>query len=179
MFAYLQVLNPIICLGINAFFHVTSFRFISKLGMLKSIIIGFLLGLLGLFLLEYYIFIKVEIAKITFLYNLTTNLIIYSALGYCYFHFVNLGETARRIRILREIHESKDGLTMTEILKHYNAKEIVEKRLARLLSNGQVVYKDDKYYIGKYTVLLIAKIITMLKLIIFGKITDLTYSGFK
>lgn len=169
MFAYLQVLNPIICLGINAFFHVTSFRFISKLGMLKSIVLGFLLGLFSLFLLEYLIFIKAGIAINTFLFNLTTNLIIYSALGYCYFHFINLGETARRIRILREIHESEDGLTEKEILKHYNAKEIVEKRLARLLDNKQVIYKDGRYFIGKPLILWISKIMLLMKILIIGK----------
>ena len=36
-------------------------------------------------------------------------------LGYCYFHFVNLGETARRVRIVRELWQSEDnrvGLTV-------------------------------------------------------------------
>lgn len=87
-------------------------------------------------------------------------------MGYCYFHFINLGETARRIRILRELYDRKEGLSMEEIFKRYNAKEIFERRIARLINNGQIIYKDGKYYIGKPIMLLMAKMIVTMKLIL-------------
>ena len=90
-------------------------------------------------------------------------------MGYCYFNYINLGETARRIRILREIYDSKEGLSMEEILKRYNAKEIIERRIKRLLKNRQIIYKDGKYYIGKPIMLVIAKIIVIMKVILLGK----------
>ena len=99
----------------------------------------------------------------------SANFIIYASLGYCYFHFINLGETARRIRILREIYDSKDGLTMEEILQKYNSKEIVDKRIGRLINNGQVLYKNGRYYIGNPTMLIITKIIVAMKLLLLGR----------
>ena len=91
------------------------------------------------------------------------------SLEYCYFNFINLGETARRIRILRELYDSKKGLSMAEILERYNAKNIVEKRLSRLINHGQIIDKNDKYYIGNPIMLLIARIIVTMKLILLGK----------
>jgi hypothetical protein len=96
----------------------------------------------------------------------------YSALGYCYFHFVNLGETARRIRLLRELSESKNGLSVNEILERYNAKEIIENRLNRLLKSGQVVYKNNRYYIGKPVMLFMSKMILFAKRFILGKSSE-------
>jgi hypothetical protein len=98
-----------------------------------------------------------------------TNFLIYAALGYCYFHFINLGETARRIRILRELYEAPDGLPLEGILERYNAKHIVEMRLRRLIHNGQIVERDGRYYIGSPVMLLIARSITLLKVVILKK----------
>jgi predicted transcriptional regulator len=100
------------------------------------------------------------------------NIASYSALGYCYFHFVNLGETARRIRLLSELNESKNGLSVDEILQRYNAKEIIENRLSRLLKSGQVIHKDNRYYIGKPVMLFMSKMIVLAKLFILGKSSE-------
>ena len=85
------------------------------------------------------------------------------------FSFINLGETARRIRILRELHSHKGGLDRDEILGLYNAREITENRVDRLLASGQIVMSEDRYYIGKPFMLFIAKGMYFLKSIIFGK----------
>jgi hypothetical protein len=162
---YLHILNPIIGLATNVLVQVVGFRFVPNLGLLKSVILGFVIGLLSLFFLESYIFFL----KKEFLPTTAVNLFIYLSLGYCYFHFINLGETARRIRILRELYDSKRGLSMKEILERYNAGKVIEMRLERLLKNGQVVYKNSRYYIGKPIMLLITKILVLMKLIILGK----------
>ena len=97
------------------------------------------------------------------------NVIMYSALGYCYFNFINLGETARRIRILRELFDSENGLALEEILQRYNAGEMVQRRVDRLINNGQVIEKNGKYYVGKPILLIIAKFIVVMKLLFIGK----------
>lgn len=91
------------------------------------------------------------------------------ALSYCYFVFINLGETARRIRILKEVLDAPEGLSLEEILRRYNANEIIERRLQRLLVNGQIIIRDDKYYIGKPLMLWMAKIVVAFKFILLGK----------
>jgi hypothetical protein len=103
------------------------------------------------------------------IFSAFANAFTYSALGYCYFHFINLGETARRIRILRELYDSKNGLSKDEILSKYNAHQIISKRIERLVNNGQIIFKDGRYYIGHPMMLLIAKIIVMMKCMVLGK----------
>ena len=105
--------------------------------------------------------------------NLPTNIIIYLALYNGYFHFLNMGETARRIRILMELMISKDGLSLDEIFNHYNAQEIINRRLDRLIETKQIIKRDNKYYINNSTMLFIAKSIDMLKLILLGRKSEI------
>ncbi len=168
-YSYLQVINPVFGLAVNILVQLISFRFILKSGLLKTVFLGFFAGFLYLLLIESYIFFVMPVSFMDFLMILLANAITYASLGYCYFHFINLGETARRIRILGEIYDSKDGLSLEEILQRYNAKEIVEKRISRLLNNDQVILKNGRYYIGNPIILMINRIIVAMKLMLLGK----------
>ncbi len=165
----IHVLNPVLGLISNVFVQVVSFRYVVRLGLLKSEVLGFLAGLLTVLTLELYFLPAQSTSGEDFVPILIVNFITYSSLGYCYFHFINLGETARRIRILRELYDSKEGLSMWEILQRYNAKDIAEVRINRLICNGQIIHRNGRYYIGNPIMLLIAKVIIMMKLIILGK----------
>ncbi len=161
---------PIIGLIANVFVQVFSFRLIPRIGMLKSIISGFTAGFLIVVFCEFYANLHGTARLVDYTAILLVNVIAYSALGYCYFHFINLGETARRIRILREIYDSGEaGLTMHEILQKYNVKEILEKRAGRLQNNKQIILKEGKYFINSPIMFLIAKAIIMQKLVLLGK----------
>jgi hypothetical protein len=166
---YLQITIPLIGLMINVFTQIVYFRYMGSLKLLKSVFFGFIIGLLSIFLLEFYVLLNIITPSLDFIAILVTDIIIYFSLGYCYFNFINLGETARRIRILRELYDSKDGLVMEEILERYNSKEIINNRVDRLIANGQVLYREGRYYIGKSAILLIAKIMVMMKIIFIGK----------
>ncbi|MFH1492410.1 MAG: hypothetical protein ABIE81_03615 [Candidatus Omnitrophota bacterium] len=136
---------------------------------MNSIYLGFAIGILYLLFFTSFISFRPEVSLEGLSDIFVINLIGYGCLGYCYFHFINLGETARRIRILRELYEAGDGLKLGELLNRYSAKEIFQKRTNRLINSGQIIFKDGKYYIGKPTVLWISKIIIALKIIILGK----------
>ncbi len=101
--------------------------------------------------------------------RLPADILCYGAFGYCYFHFINLGETARRIRLVQEMYKSPEGLSETEILQRYNSREILAARMARLLGSGQLILRDGRYFTGRSAVLLMAKIITFLKFFVIGK----------
>ncbi len=166
MVGYLHLVSPLWALLVNVLVQVGSFRCISRCGLLASILLGFLGGLFSLGVFEVYVsFVTVGRSLPATL----TNVVIYFALCYCYFHFVNLGETARRIRMLRELYDSHEGLTIGEIMERYNAKEIVDKRLRRLISNRQVIYRDGKYTIGNPLMLFIAKAIVTVKTVLLGR----------
>jgi len=100
---------------------------------------------------------------------LFVRVITYAGLGYCYFHFINLGETARRIRILRELYQAENGLSVEEIIKRYNAETIIEKRIARLIGNRQIECRDGKYYIRNGTMVGISRLIRFVKYMMLGR----------
>ena len=165
-------MNPFISLLVNIVIQVVSCRFFTALGLLRSVAIGFLVGLMCVFFIEYLTFREAE-TLVGYGFATAACLAIYVALGYCYFHFVNLGETARRIRILIEIYRSSDGLSRDEILVRYNADEIVNKRMKRLLANGQIIYKNGKYFIGSPIMISIASIILFMKKLLLGRECEL------
>ncbi|OGX29899.1 MAG: hypothetical protein A3F87_03485 [Omnitrophica WOR_2 bacterium RIFCSPLOWO2_12_FULL_51_24] len=151
-----HIFIPFICLAANIFIQISVFKFFPGTGLLKSLFLGFACGFLALFLINPGIM-------------LASNLLIYALLGYCYFHFVNMGETARRIRILLELSEVSGGLSLRDILGRYNARDIIDRRLARLVNNGQVKCENGRYYIGNLTVLTMARFTAAAKSVIFGK----------
>jgi hypothetical protein len=97
------------------------------------------------------------------------DILAYGCFGYCYFHFLNLGETARRVRLARELYESPEGLSEAELLARYSSREILAARMERLSGNGQLVSRGGRYFTGRPAMLLIARLITFLKLIVIGK----------
>ena len=71
--------------------------------------------------------------------------IVYTALGYTYFHFYNTSETARRVRLLYEIYKA-GSLSSVEIAKLYKTADIINLRLQRLVDMGQLTYRDGRYF---------------------------------
>ena len=154
---------------INVFIQLSMNLFNKKCGLLKSEYYGFIGGILFLIFFEglfnYFFFTKVIQLEIVII----TNILIYCCLGYCYFHFINLSVTARRIRLLRLIFSHEKGITYPEILKVYNAKIMIDNRLKRLVDSGQIVKNRKNYFIGNSTMLVITKIVLLLKIIVIGK----------
>jgi len=91
----------------------------------------------------------------------------FCALGYGFFHFVNMGETARRIRLLLELREN-GPLPEAELLRRYPASEILDARLGRLLRNGQVRLSEGRYAVGAPAVLFMERALTGMKKIFLG-----------
>ncbi len=166
-YAYLQILIPFAGLLINVLMQILSLRFIPGMGLLRSEYLGFVVGFVGLVLGEFYVLLNTQVFLSDFVATIIVNGIIYILLGYIYFHFVNLGETGRRIRILREIYDSSEGLTEQELLSCYSSREIVEKRIPSLLNSRQIIERQGRYYIYRPEMLIITKIINLLKDIFF------------
>jgi len=164
-----NVLVPILGLAANVLSQLICVRIFPKLGILRSVFIGFATGGTGVFLSEVYLFTQFKTQAADALSLLAANMIIYFSLGYCYFHFINLGITARRIRILRELHASGEGLSLNELLEKYNAGDMIDRRVERLLNSGQIICRDGKYHTGKPAMLLMSLIIVAMKRFILGK----------
>jgi len=154
---------------INVLVHVIAFRNIASLGLLRSLLLGFTVGLSFIGAVECFYYFLLFRNWPDFVSVVAANLIAYASLSYCYFNFINLGETARRIRIMRELYDAAEGLCLPDILLKYNAREIVSRRIGRLIKNRQIVEKSGRYFLGKPTLLFIARTIVLLKVMFLGK----------
>jgi hypothetical protein len=92
----------------------------------------------------------------------------YVAFAYCYvIGFFNIGESARRIRLLIELSGAGPrGLTVPEILAVYNARMVLDARLYRLSVSGQIAERDGRYVLARRAMLRAAKALVLLKILL-------------
>ena len=156
-----MIFSPIAALAGNIFFQIVFKRLGRKQSVPKSVIAGFVFGLAML--------AGLQTAFFTGYWDLACDAISYLALGYCYFHFVNLGETARRARILRELNSADGGLALDDIQRLYDSREMLEKRVGRLILTGQAVYTNGRVYSRGSAILLMAKCLVFLRKFMMGR----------
>ncbi len=167
---WMSILNPLISFAVSISIQIMTFRFLSRLSLLRSVFLGFFVGQVFVFAIEQFVHSNYfESALMEFLWYYLANVIIFSFLWHGSFAFIGLGGSARRSRILKELDEVPEGLSMTEILEKYNAKDMVNFRMSRLLNSGQVVLKDERYFTGKPTILHIARLVLFMKQMILRK----------
>jgi len=166
---YLHVFSPLVGLLANVITQMSGCRYGKRSGLLRWVFIGFLGGFVTVLAIEAGYTFTTESTLVESIGRLMLSTITYMTLGYCYFHFINLGETARRIRILRELLESEHGLSRNEILDRYNASDILNIRLQRMINNKQIVLRNERYFIGKPVMLYMAKAIVMMKIVLLCK----------
>lgn len=164
---YSNIFFPAIGIFANIIAQIFSYKYLLGRKLLKSEYFGFLCGAVVLIVCE--IAAANQSLAIDRVSLIGVNLIIYSCLSYCYFHFINMGETARRIRLLRELDEAPLGLSEEELLGRYNAEEIINIRMSRLINNGQIKLCQGRYYIGGPVMLFVSRIIVLLKVVILGR----------
>lgn len=98
------------------------------------------------------------------------NFLSYSSTALVFFLFANTGDTSVRIRILRELKASPNGLEVSELLRRYNKDHIISARVERMLIAGEMVSRDGRYYFtGKSKILFVARLFQPLKKVMFGK----------
>ncbi len=171
---YLYVLSPLISLGVNVISQIFCCRRSKSEGLLKSVFAGFAFGAFSLLLISLYCLKRLSMPFPDNTASFLTNAITYSALGYGYFHFINLGETGRRIRIIMELLNHEKGLSAEEILERYNAGDIIRKRINRLVDSRQIMQKNGRYYINSRLMLSIARIIVCMKIIVLGRKSEVS-----
>jgi|OM-RGC.v1.020325944 hypothetical protein len=165
-----SVISPITGLLLNVVVQITGHRLVTSLALLRSVYLGFGVGLLGMLFFETQIYMAgYFVSKVDALAVVFSNVTIYSCLGYCYFSMIGMGEHARRIRMLKELNSSPEGLSLKEMLNRYNAKIMIELRIGRLIRSGQVLEKGDRYFIGKPVMLFFTNLTLIAKKYILGR----------
>lgn len=138
-------------------------RIFSKRGLYPSIVAGFAGGLLAWTLFTCY-FLSYPFGEHL------ANLGIYICFSYTFFHWNNMGETARRVRIAIEMYGHDSGLTREELLTRYCSREIIVRRVDRLVKSGQIEQKGTRLYSRNRSVFFMSKLILLLKWLLQTKI---------
>ncbi len=82
----------------------------------------------------------------------------FNSVAYAYFHFFNLSETGRRIRMLLQLLEG-DQIVADYQPASYSVEAMVSQRLVRLLQMGQIFESGGRYRIESRFLLATAKMI--------------------
>jgi len=139
---------------ISIFTQIAFYRINASKDIYKSLKVGFQSGLICSLLINY-----LQPQKFPILIG---NIIIFILFTYTYFHWINMGETARRVRILHEIGSVKNGLTLKELENKYSPKQILIIRLKRLIAKDQILFdgQSKKYYKKNMSIYLLATVVS-------------------
>ncbi|MBU2489883.1 MAG: hypothetical protein KKA60_10885 [Proteobacteria bacterium] len=157
--------SPVAGLAVDVAIQVAWHRVQKKL--LRSVAAGFACGLAATFFLDAWALAAWRAGDP---WVLLANALIFCALGYGYFHFINLGETARRIRILLEIRAAGGSLSQDRILDAYNARAMVRARLARLKGKRQVLWENGRLKARPSFLLVAVRVMALFRRVLFGPV---------
>jgi hypothetical protein len=153
-FAWLVVVAS--ACAINMAGHILWFRSFPDGGMFRAMLAGFLVGSIGFALLSAAFFDRSGWWHLL-------NLAIYACFSYAYFHWNNMGETGRRVRLMIELRAAPEGLTRAELLHRYGNREIIDRRLGRMMGSGQIHLIGTHFHLGNQSFLAMARIVALFK----------------
>ena len=91
--------------------------------------------------------------------------------SYIGFHLDNMAETARRIRLLRELHAAS-GLTREALLAVYPPQEVFDLRIRRLKLAGQCIEEDGRLRITGDAYSLMGTLVALGRKVIFPRMHE-------
>ena len=166
---YAPLLGIVAALAVNVLAQITLVRLSRGTHFLRSAAGGFAAGLLALALLEAGLVTAQPLAGETWEKTLLVGLPTYVALSYCFFNFVNLGQSSIRIRLYSEIAAIPSGVSVEQMAREYNEEALMHARLHRLTESGDIVERDGRYFVGRRRLVSVAAVIFGLKAFILGK----------
>ena len=155
---YLVLASPLIALAVNVLSQIVLLRSTRGSHFMRSMIGGFLAGAAGLLVLEFFLLRLPDLSREA-IAGMTIHALTYVALSYCYFNFVNLGQSSIRIRIYSEIAASPGGLSVQDLEKDYNEEALMAMRLRRLAESGDIVKKDGRLFVGRQRLVPVARLV--------------------
>jgi hypothetical protein len=167
---YYLFLTPLAALAVNVIVQVILVRLQRGAHFLRAQTTGILVG--GIALMAFDLlslrFQTGESAVTSLLINIPT----YLALSYCFFNFVNLGQTSIRIRIYAEIAARPGGMPAEEVAREYQDEALMQVRLRRLIESGDIVEKGNRYFVGRKRLVQLGHIIFNAKRFVLGKASE-------
>lgn len=151
--------SPFLILAIHAAASRYFLRYRPKISRQIICVLSILIGYIPTYLLLWH-FVIADMASIQhkILPTIFYGLIIYNALGYCYFHIFNMSETSRRVRILYELYRA-GSLSASDVASLYDVQDILSVRIDRLISMGQIKKNDGRYVLDGLILYYAAKLV--------------------
>lgn len=142
------------CFVVFILFQFIIFRFTKQKNVINSLIMITLSAFIFVNLMCYIFInlsgIKIEYSVGVIIFAMLMVLLIYGLLVYLYSLYVfGVNESSIRIRLLREISDGQArGILLSDLSKRYNDDVIINTRINRLLSSGEIKLKNGKYCMG-------------------------------
>jgi hypothetical protein len=169
---YFLLLTPVAALAVNVVAQVLLVRLQRGRHFLRAQTGGILVGGIALIVFDIFAVTRFDTAGETLALSLLINIPTYLALSYCFFNFVNLGQTSIRIRIYSEIAAYPNGMPTEEIAREYQDDVLMRVRLQRLVESGDVVQKCDRYFVGRTRLVRLGNLIFAAKRFVLGKASE-------
>jgi hypothetical protein len=164
------IFAPVAALAVNVLTQIVAFRLQGR-NFLHTIVVGFFAGLLTLIVAQC-IFPPGATAVDAYCNAAFVNVPIYAALSYGFFNFANLGQSSIRLRIYARIAGQSRGVSAAELVSEYNEVSLMNMRLQRLVESGDIVRRNDRYFLGRKRLVPIAHAIFAIKRFVLGKISE-------
>jgi len=164
-----SLFSPIAALAINMVVQIVGFRLRRGSHFFRSVVEGLFVGGLGLLIIEALLIIGDQTQGDSVAMALLVNVPTYLALSYCYYSFVQLGQTSIRLRMYSEIASRATGVTIEEMEREYDESALTDMRLQRLIESGDILEKNGRYFIGRSRLLVVVNIIFVAKHIMLEK----------
>jgi len=103
---------------------------------------------------------------VSYLPDLLYLVLLYGVAAYVYFHFFNMSDTARRIRILVAA-SGEQGTPFVSVPLGYTVRRMIENRLERLLALGELTIENGRYRIGRGVLLPPARMVAWCRRLLF------------
>jgi hypothetical protein len=170
MVEYFQPAIPILAMVVNMAAQLMAAQVVRRWGHLKLVAAGFAVGLLTVIALGVVSHSSVDHSWQDTAALMLVNIATYTAFAFCFFAgFINPAKTSLRIRLFKELQESKAGLSMEQILSFYDHRRVIELRLDRLRNNKQIRHHDGRYFLAGRFLWFAATGIRWAKLVVTGK----------
>lgn len=162
------VLAPVLGLGVYCVTHIVLARLRLGRSPYGPLITGFFVGFIATIAVASQASIRLAFREADGVALTGLDCLIYAALAWCYFHFVNLGIASLRIRVLEEIAEAGGSLDARALRELYNDSQMAEARVQRLLAGGHIVFRDGRFHSGRRAFLAVARMFAILRGLILG-----------
>jgi hypothetical protein len=143
-------------------------RFASSEANLRVQFISFCAGLLVMAALLFVLLSGSRFGPIDAAGYVMLHVLAYACLGFIFFNLINANISSLRVRMLKEyLARDPAPLSDAELYAKYPAADMVSARLARLEAGGQILARDDRYYLKGGGVAMIAALFAGLRCLLF------------